>query len=325
MADNRLFVFVHLAKCAGTSLTHHVKKSFQDQSFLNIFAGPGSYGYYHYNQDEFLQEGPRVCQQISVDVKQKLRYVYGHKMHYRVPQWLEIKKKPFYFTFLRDPAKRVVSLYNYYRGWYERELPAKKDKKIYQNRFLINGESPDFVTWFQEKFLPTKNVFHLSSMTEYFQNLGYLKKGQVDKPTIQNCLDKFSFIGFTDTYESDSLYLFNLWDVNKFFNSRNISTKYFKLNNDDQVHTMVKQELADDYLFYRLAKEWKQDWRNNHPEYDFLVQEMKQKKQGSWWHQWVYDWPANFHFLSSKLRKTVPGYGFVFDRLKQAKFELKKT
>lgn len=316
MKTDRLYLFVHLHKCAGSSLNHHLKKNFPSSAVLNVFAGPKSYGYHHFYPQEFRKISQKFCQDLPLKKRQVLQFICGHKVPAGFGNQLETGKEPFYFTILRDPAQRVVSLYNYYRGWYERELPLKKDKKIYQDRFLIDGRCPDFIIWFEDKFLKSEDVFTLHTMTEYFQQLDYLQAGDVTESKIKQALDKFDFIGFTKTFSSDSLYLYHLWNIDKFFTRRNVSTKYFQLEKDSKLAKRVKAALSDDYLFYQLAQEYKEVWLKKHPEYQQIVKKMKEKKATHSWQQWVYDWPANFHFFSKWLRKQCPIYGKGLDQIK---------
>ncbi len=321
MAQDYLYLFAHLHKSAGTSLRHHFEKSIPAKERLNFFPDSAGYAIYQFSPDEFFKTSHEFCQSLDDKKKRHLRFIYGHKIHWGLHRELQASK-PYYFTFLRDPAKRIISLYNYYRGWYERELPLYKDKRIYHNRLLVNGGCPDFKTWFENKILVKDakeravKPLGLSTTTEYYQKLAYLEAGPLTDKKLKDFTNKFDFIGFTSTFNSDSLYLYHLWQVKRFFRSRNISTKYISLQANPELERYLREQLSDDYQLYHYALEWKQNWLGQHPEFTAIVTSMRDKQEAAWWHQLLFDWPANFHRFSSQLREWLPIYGITLDKFK---------
>lgn len=322
MVKQHLYLFAHLHKSAGTTLWHHFKKTASQSELLNLFPDTAGYAIYQFSPGQIAKVCKKLCLSLPAEKQQEIKLVYGHKVLWGIDQMLDSPKEPYYFTFLRDPAKRMISLYNYYRGWYERELPNRKNKKIYHNRLLIDGQYPDFKTWFENKILVTDpkklatKPLGLSTATEYYQKLGYLQPGTLTGNKLKKFTNKFNFIGFTETFAEDSLYLYHLWGVNKFFKKRNISTKFVSLETHPELEPYLKTKLIDDYQLYEYAWNWKQSWLNQHPEFDSIVTEMRKKREAGWWHQLVFDWPANFHRFSSRIRKRLPLYGSVLDELK---------
>lgn len=271
-----------------------------------------------FKHQKLVEATKKYFLQLPVNKKKQLEYVYGHTLFYGLHKLVDPHKEPFYFTFIREPIKRLTSLYNYYSQWYWLDPVEVRDKKdLYQKIILHQGQWPDFMTWYEKVFKLTEHKLNMCTSIDYFQRLGYLKKGKVSRENIQGCLDKFAFIGLVDSFTEDSLYLYHLWGINKFFIRQNISRKFFSLNDQPEIEAQLKAEFKDEYLFYELAKEKRQEFIRQHPDYYPAIEKMRQKRKLLLpLTQVVFDWPDNIHLNSSWLRKVVPGYGTVLNTVK---------
>lgn len=86
-------VFMHIPKCAGTSVHQLLKKNFKN--------------------DDFFSERLNFLDKYSVDELESKKVFSGHYDAWRIGH---IPGSKFVFTFMREPQKRVVSLYNFWRS-----------------------------------------------------------------------------------------------------------------------------------------------------------------------------------------------------------------
>ena len=91
--DNILWIFIHPIRTGGVTLIEFIKKNTpKEEVFLASEA--------RYNFKDFQKFNP-----------QKTKFALGHATYYGMHK-LALNKEARYFTFLRDPAERVVSYYN---------------------------------------------------------------------------------------------------------------------------------------------------------------------------------------------------------------------
>lgn len=310
-----LYIFTHLPKSAGINITQHFTKHLPNNKWLNIY--PTMLGISEFEPQKLPPATKKYFNQLSTQQKQQLEYVYGHTLFYGIHQLINPNRNSFYFTFIRDPAERIVSLYNYYSQWYWLDpKQVRQQKDLYRKIILYQGEWPDFMTWYKKVFKPAEHKLEMYPNLKYFQKLGYLATGPITTQTINNCLDKFSFVGLVESFESDSLYLYHLWGINKFFIRQNISQKKIHLSQHPRIKDQFHQDLKNEYLFYQLAQKKRHKFIDSHPEYYPIVKKMKIKKRLlTPVTQALFAWPDNLHLISSHLHRIVPGYTQLKDFL----------
>ena len=138
-----LWIFYHLPKSGGTTLKAHLEKHLVWDDELVDFSNWGvSYRTAH-GRPEFADRSP--------EQRARARVLAGHKVDFGIHR-LVPDREPRYFTFIRDPAERCVSLYNFrrsrgetsleFKGWYETVfLPHQRNgiARFYAERLLGKG------------------------------------------------------------------------------------------------------------------------------------------------------------------------------------------
>jgi hypothetical protein len=103
---NPVILFMHIPKTAGTSIRFAFEKKFSSKERIYIYDNPPGI-----SLDEF--------QNISADKLSDIRFVHGH---FRFGLHESFQQPAKYYTVLRDPVDRVISLYYHYKrnpgNWY---------------------------------------------------------------------------------------------------------------------------------------------------------------------------------------------------------------
>lgn len=101
---NTVFIFLHLPKTGGTTFNAHLFKNLiWEEEFLHI----GPWGEKYRRAHNKLPLHKR-----SLYERNRIKVISGHGVWYGIHE-LFPHKEPKYFTFIRDPAERMVSLYNH--------------------------------------------------------------------------------------------------------------------------------------------------------------------------------------------------------------------
>jgi hypothetical protein len=95
--NDSCLIYLHVPKTAGTTMTSilRLRLKYLPSERLSF---------------ETLGGAPSDIEDIPFERRARARLVYGH-VHYGIHQWIPRPSR--YFTILRDPVRRVVSLYRY--------------------------------------------------------------------------------------------------------------------------------------------------------------------------------------------------------------------
>lgn len=97
-------LFLHVAKCGGTSLVEHLGQLGRRGLCLGFACD---------TKDEVKSRATGILAGSNVDAR-KIRAVYGHRVFYGLHTLFE--QECLYSTMLRNPVDRVQSLYNHHAG-----------------------------------------------------------------------------------------------------------------------------------------------------------------------------------------------------------------
>ena len=212
-----VYIFLHMPKSAGTTFRVHAENNLEKDEVLALYV----------NNDSRYQQGDYVRDYIRAqpdERKAKLKQVNGHEAYFGIHQLLGREGK--YFTFLRDPLPRTISWYNYCR-----QNNSWSDEII--EKYLAKGTTPTLEQWFQG----TPWVWN--EAIGYFSDYGYCHRKVLYKTEdLDELFNKFFFIGLTETFDDDSLFIFSLLGIRQqFFKSQNISQQYFNHDNKEKIKT----------------------------------------------------------------------------------------
>lgn len=232
-SEKPLHIFLHMPKCAGSTFRIHVENNFTQDEILPLYRDIDN----RFANRNFVKE---YIMSLPEERKRKLKLVYGHEVHYGTHEWLGRQGR--YFTFLRHPLQHTISWYNYRRqtGW--------RDKNII-DKFINKGITPDLTQWLEN------SPWVWDEMTGCFADFGYCdKKEHYSDLELDQILDHFLFVGLTETFDDDALFLYSLIGVkNKFFKPQNISKKYFNPEEIETIEALVNAKTQYDLAIYEKA------------------------------------------------------------------------
>lgn len=298
-----LQIFVHIPKTAGEVFKRNIESSLPPSqfvrtsfTFLEHYYDIKAKEIKFYKGEEHFKEyiGSLNESQIS-----DIRYLGGHDSYYGIHHLF--KRDARYTTFVREPIARTVSLYNYERWIYD-FFSKRKDLnvcehntlKLFSNEFLIDGRVPPFEEWLEAVY-DQKNHFNYS-MTRYLQHLKFLEKPVTDQ-ALSEALTKFHFVGITEKYDEDSLFLYHPLSVNCFFSDKNVSPHYVSATKlHKSTLERIKSLNSDDLILYEAALKHNAMFKQKNKTFYPIVRSMTRKKK------LYHCWREIKNFLKSLLR-----------------------
>lgn len=178
--DRLAYLFVHIPKTGGQSLRNHfIEHLVFHEDFIHL--GP-------YGIEDAKKRGLPAFEERSLEQRRRAFVVLGHYVTSQTHQLIP-GKEPRYITFLRDPAERMVSLYNY---------------RMY-DQYICKGLAPiSFEAWYRDTLK--------LDMTQWICRQFLGKKtadlaGVDERELAQTTLDRFWFVGTIETFDEDVAYL----------------------------------------------------------------------------------------------------------------------
>jgi len=302
--NNFLYVFLHIPKCAGTTFAKHIKKNFSKGTAIELNVNNLKLKEKKLNYGNYWKATKNFFSEYNLQQKEKVRIIYGHAVPYGIHK---IFDRPIrYFAFLRDPASRILFFYNYWRTLYFNELSRNRNKRIYKQTLLINGKIPLFSEWLDKIYDNPKYRIATVSIGNFLQELGYAEN-----------LDEFYFVGLTERFDEDSLFLYDLLNIKKFFVNQNVSRNYVSKDDYLKVKEEVFKECKKDYKIYNNALLKNRIFRKENEDYSTIVKTMKIKRRLFLpFTQLVFDFSETLHYSSAVLRSHSKIYSRLIDSLK---------
>jgi hypothetical protein len=188
---DQLFVFIHLPKCAGTSLLRTLSMV-GHKHCCTVAENP--------TKTEVLADLQRQMTERQIQPDQ-LHLIMGrdtfHGIH-RVGS-----KQPFYFTFLRDPVDRYISQYRFYvdciKDPSHKGFAMARERIVTEGRLLSLAEYTDLK---RGSNLITKVLANANTDESGTDRFWSIKEKEAREPALE-LIDKLSFIGFVDSYSED--------------------------------------------------------------------------------------------------------------------------
>ncbi len=263
--DDVLYLFQHIPKTAGTTFARHIIINFRYAEVLSIVQRPNRILNTREAVDRFIES-------LSAERKDQVRVVCGHSVYYGIDRYFH--RTPRYFTFFRDPIQRAISNYNHTIANYDLFQPDS------MGRFPANREDMTFDCWW-ERFQP--NV-HLGVVLNFMVGgkAGWMPDLRLDDSHLRQAkaiLDEFYFVGLTETFEEDSLFLYGKIGIKSFLKDRqNIAPESFVTVTDDLKRRIAK-DAALDVELYRHAIELNHRFRREHQRFTAFVRKIKSERK----------------------------------------------
>jgi len=274
MKDNTLYVFLHIPKCAGTTLKYHILKNFKKHEIIHLYkerffnVKTKKYDYFDNELDMKL-----YLNSLSEKQKQKIKVIYGHRAYYGIHKLFNRPVR--YITLIREPFSVIKSLYNQKRrvakfsiiGLIERK--NLKEYLIFRNKSK-NAISKDkrvlsFPAWLNK---PRKRNF----MTRFLKSEGFIEKDM----DLKKALDKFYFVGLVKNQE-DMLFIYHLLKIKRFYSNKNVSKKYAKLKNPIHSKNLFYAQNPKDVELYNLANEFNKKFKSERQGFNLIIKSIKRK------------------------------------------------
>jgi hypothetical protein len=227
--------------------------------------------------DRYTRDVNKLLKKLSKKKKSKIKVIFGHKVPYGVHRHFD--RQPRYFTFFREPVERTISTYNYKRASYLDKI--KNNKKVYsglKKTILLDGRIPSFVEWLN-KIYDQKGEKPFLTIYEFLTSLYYLKNGKFSNSLINDALDKFFFIGTTDNFGEDSLYIYEKLGINKYFTDQNVARKAFTPKRSKSLLRLLKDKNKEDIIIYNAAIEKSKKLKNELEDYNTSIKRAKIKRR----------------------------------------------
>jgi hypothetical protein len=170
-------LFLHIQKTAGTSIVYLAKKY---------------YGGGVINHGKWVDHPPERFKEVS--------FISGH-MGYDYAR--HFMKDRFTFTFLRDPAERILSMYYFCRSRDPQEFAIyKKAQELDLTAFLEAGFSDPLI----KNYIWNHQVWQLAYGYTYEAQcpIGSFSESELLE-LAKSHLAEFSYVGFTETFDQDAL------------------------------------------------------------------------------------------------------------------------
>ncbi|MGC1310037.1 MAG: sulfotransferase family 2 domain-containing protein [Phormidesmis sp.] len=230
--DNQyLYLFQHVPKCAGTTVINHVEDELRHKS-LNLEKK------YQYKNEVW---GGLVRQNIKYD---SLLSVHGHRVFYGLHNISEREYR--YYTFLRHPVDRVISLYNFWASCENRKNIMFRDGNLISFREFIKTEYASnsilrFLYHAMEGELTPGS--QIETCSEHHLNVA------------KKFLDKCWFVGFVESFEEDFQFVCSNMGINYQRNRKRASGKYFQISQDPAIKELVLEANKFDMRLFEYAKQ----------------------------------------------------------------------
>jgi len=229
-----LYLFVHIPKTGGQTLRNHfIKHLVFHQEFIHL--GP-------YGVQDAEKRGLKPFAARSEEERRRAFVILGHYVASETYK-LVPGKEPHYVTFLRDPAERLISLYNFTMH-YEHE--RKGVPKI------------SFEAWYHH----TPKL----SMTQWICR-HFLGKTQADLARVDTLelaratLDRFWFVGTLETFDEDVAYLLQDLGLPPVEGQSNVTGDHYErtMALSDRWREEMYQDYENDLRLHRLYRDRRRD------------------------------------------------------------------
>lgn len=287
--NNPIYIHCHIPKTAGATLTLNICRSlrkhqalatgscFRDQYFN---CHTKRYAFFDGEKESFQH----YVNSLSPQQKKEIMYLFGHDSYYGIHK--SFLSEPRYFAFFRDPVKRAFSFYNFHITYLNNLAQYKLCGKswtpqhcwyeaLFSEVFYEKGKRKSFEEW--ASLLCENKYPFIKTMNNFLIDLGYTHQS---KGVLEVDLDKFFFVGLTETFAEDSLFLYDHLGVNYFFSEKNSSVPVVTpASVGIEVVKKLEKRLEADIDLYQRALAKNQKFKQQSASFSKVVQRMRKKQK----------------------------------------------
>jgi hypothetical protein len=263
MAEDRehLYVFLHIPKCAGSTFAEHFKHNLGRRSLLSI--GPT-------RERAFAcrSEVDDYVASIAQHRRDEIRAIVGHSAYYGIHE--HFRRPARYITFLRDPIDRTLSHYEYFLQIFPLvEQPDERfpggSAELTLERWWETLQQPNWQTSMVLNYLIDGRIGSCDDTTVTERHLEQAKR----------TLDGFYFVGTTETFEEDSLYLYDQLGFRELIRDPVNRTLVKALEPSGEMVEMIAKGVHLDRQLYDHAVALNREFRRTHSDFFDTVERMK--------------------------------------------------
>ena len=262
--DKDLFIFIHIPKCAGTTLRENILLNYSSKQVLCI--------YKEYNSEFMESVGvENFISSISEKRKSQIKIIIGHNVHYGIHKLFH-DRTPRYITFIRNPARRMVSLYNWMRTNSDNDNNSVDSKRLMHNGAIVQFG----MKWFELNRDTLHNRISKFLYYKFFSNL-LNEFSEKNLNQVFSILDKFYFIGITEN-KTDMDFICYILGLKKFSKNVNVSLKYVIPNLLENTLKEIENQNKIDMKLYDFALKRNAEFKENYPNFEKEIKEYQSQK-----------------------------------------------
>jgi hypothetical protein len=219
-----ILVFLHLPKTAGTTLMHVLEREYGRDSILNLYES---------------QYGDEVAA-LGKDDLDRTRVIAGH---FYFGLHTHVSRPCHYFTFLRDPVKRVISHYRFVRRQPTHYLyPAASSMTVAEYVEFCDAAEPN------------NDQTRLLAGKEMASDEGACSADML--PVAKRNLDRHAAVGVTEAFDLSLLLIRRIfgWSV-PFYARQNVDTRARGESLPAGVREVIRRYNELDIELYRYGRE----------------------------------------------------------------------
>ncbi len=227
MNNKKLYVFLHPHRSAGITIINHIVKNSSPEEYFLIDQFTGKPGF-----EKKLKEETK---------NKKLKYILGHETFYGLKDIFKNREVKF-FTMVRDPAEKIVSMYNIYLS-----LPSDKKKVPFERWYSTLKRNPQLsfhyerlkISSYESQRLKRRKMFFYRSAKKFdktgdailfglrkFRNSFFPRENPGKMfSEVKNLFSRLFFIGFVEDSKKDLKKLFDILGVPGGWENKNSSRK----------------------------------------------------------------------------------------------------
>ena len=228
-----LYLFVHIPKTAGQTLRDHFIKHLD---FHETFVHLGTLG-----AKDARQHGLGAFAKRTPEQRNRAYVILGHGVSRHTSRLVQGKEQRF-ITFLRDPAERLVSQYNF-------QMHRRRDQK--------GMPTIPFPAWYERK--RPDNVIRWLYRRFPDESSRGLRAGERFE-RVRDVLDRFWFVGTVETFDHDSAYLMRQLGLPPIESKSNVTGVRFerRMSLTDEWRDRIYEDNPHDLRLYRIYRQRRQ-------------------------------------------------------------------
>jgi Sulfotransferase family len=243
---SHLYLFLHLPKCAGTTIIRSLRRV----GYFRYVRTPTWHDAKHSKQDVIdAVRGAMARKWVNAST---VDVILGHSVFYGLD---EISERPaFYFTFLRDPVSRYVSLYRFLV-----DCAFDRSSDIHEGaRKLVieNGKAIGLGAFAERGYTPNDMTRRLAAANHPDRMIGSYVHME-DKELLELAADflrKMSFIGLVEDLDHDLSEIADRLQVSPLRGRLNQSHSPAPLLEDSGLLRRIRENNQLDLQIYDIAK-----------------------------------------------------------------------